>query len=526
MNDQSDFRHLLRVARRRWPWLVVIPLICSALAFAATARQADVFQSTAEIRIDGNDIATDVALITSQEVNAEARTRLGDAADGVLSIDASTIGDTKLASITARATSPATAALAANIWATSFASVRNDGQTADLRTELKGLLDAADLLQPELIQVEGQIATLQAIAEPTDDDRRQTADVRSRQSLLESQQRDLVDRATSIQTQLVTAPILITTTNQATEPRHPAEPKPIRQALFGLFGGLFLGVLAAALAELLDDRIWEPGDLASATGGLSVLASIPPVGRAERSNRDPVVASAPQHPASEAFGMLGRTLRYDEGVRVFPMLVATSATVDEGKSFVASNLAMVFAHLGENVVLVEMNFRDEGRDLPFDIDRTRGLADAVEADQSPTDFVVPIDRSGPGSLSVLPAGAAPINPSNFAASPKVADALQKLRSDFDRIIIDAGSVLVGTEAVSVAEQADGVCFVVRYQETRARDIERAMSRLDQLGVVKMGVVICDAPDESFFVGQPSRSSATTRSELDARDDRGSDFAGS
>ncbi len=526
MNDQSDFRHLLRIARRRWPWIVLIPLICSALAFGVANRQADVFQATAEIRIDGTDIATDVVLITSQEVNAEARTQLGDVADDVLSIDASTVSDTKLASITARATSPASAALAANVWASSFATVRNDGQTADLRTELKGLREAADLLQPELIQVEGQIATLQAIADPTDDDRIQIADLRSRQSVLQGQQRDLVDRATSIQTQLATAPTIVTTTNQATEPRQPAEPKPMRQALFGLFAGVFLGVLAAALAEMLDDRIWEPRDLASATGGLPVLASVPPIGRAERGNRDPVAVSSPQHPASEAFGMLGRTLRHDEGIHQFSMIVATSASVGEGKSFVASNLAMVFAQLGENVVLVEMNFRDKGRDLPFDIDRTRGLADAVESNQSPTDFVVPIVGSGPGSLSVLPAGDAPINPSTFAASPKMADTLQKLRSEFDRVIIDAGSALVGTEAVSVAEQADGVCFVVRYQETRARDIERALGRLHQLGVVQMGVVICDAPDESFFVGQPSRSSATNRSEFDVRDDRSTDFGGS
>ena len=496
------------------------------MAFGVATRQADVFQATAEIRIDGTDIATDVALITSQEVNAQARTQLGDAAADVISIDASTIGDTKLASIVARATSPESAALAANVWAASFASVRNEGQTAELRTELQGLLDAADLLQPELLQVEEQLATLQAIAEPTDNDRTQIASLRSRQSLLESQQRNLVDRATTIQTQLVTAPVIVTTTNQASEPRRPAEPKPLRQALFGLFGGLFLGVLAAALAELLDDRIWEPDDLASATGGLSVLASIPPVGRAERGSRDPVTASSPQHPASEAFGMLGRTLRHDEGARLYPMLAATSASVNEGNSFVASNLAMVFAHLGENVVLVEMNFRDSSQGLPFDIDRTHGLADAVESDRSPMDFVIPIVGSGPGTLSVLPAGVTPINPSNFAASPKVADALQKLRSEFDRVIIDAGSVLVGTEAVSIAEQADGVCFVVRYQETRARDIERALGRLDQLGVFKMGVVICDAPDESFFVGQQSRLPATNRSEFDARDDRSTDFAGS
>ncbi len=523
MNDQSDFQHLLRVARRRWPWLVFIPLICSALAYGAAARQDDVFRATSEIRIDGTDIATDVELITSQEVSAEAKNRLGDVADDVLSVDASTIENTQLASITVRATRPESAALAANVWATAFADVRNDGQTADLQVELKGLLDAADLLLPELIEVEGQITALEAIVEPTNENKADLADLRSRQSLLESQQRDLVDRATAIQTQLVTAPTIITTTNQATEPRQPTEPKPLRQALFGLFGGLFLGVLAAGLAELLDDRIWEPGHLAAATGGLPVLASIPPIGRAGRNSRDPVTASTPQHPASEAFGMLGRTLRHDEGVRVFPMIAATSASPDEGKSIVASNLAMVFARLGESVLLVEMNFRDKGQDLPFDIDRTRGLADAIASDMSPTDFVVPIVGSGPGSLSVLPAGVAPVNPSDFAASPKVAETLRKLRSEFDRIIIDAGSLLVGTEAVSIAEQADGVCFVVRYQETHARDIERALSRLDQLGVVKMGVVICDAPDESFFMGQPSRSLVTTRSESGVRDDGGPDY---
>ena len=278
MNDQSDFRRLLRIAKRRWAWLVFIPLGCSAAAFAVESSESNVYQAAADIRIDGDDIATDVALITSQEVNAAARDRIGDEAVNVLSVDASTIGDTQLARITVRATTPEVAALAANEWARAFADVRNEGQTADLVTELNGLLEAADLLLPELLDVEDRISQLEAVVEPSADERSELGDLRSRQSLLQSQQRDLVDRATAIQTQLITTPVIVTTTNQASEPNRPADPKPLRQALFGLFGGLFLGILAAGLAELLDDRIWEPSDLARATGGLRGAGQHPSLG--------------------------------------------------------------------------------------------------------------------------------------------------------------------------------------------------------------------------------------------------------
>ena len=514
MNDQSDFQHLLRVARRRWAWLLFIPILCSGLAYFAATRQSDVYQASADIRIVGSDIVTDVALITSQEVNSEARSRLEDSLDDIISVDASTIGDTELARITVRATTPQAAALAANEWASSFADIRNEGQTADLRAELDGLLQASDLLLPQIIDVEDQIAVLEAVETPTDAQRADLADLRSRQSLLDAQQRDLVDRATAIQTQLITAPVIVTTTNEANEPRRPTEPKPVQQALFGLIGGLFLGVLAAALAEMFDDRIWEPRQLSSATGGLPVLASVPSIGRSGRHSLSPITAAVPQHPASEAFTLLGRTLRHDESLRSYPVIMLTTASPSEGRSVVASNLAFVFARLGERVLLVEMDFRSKGQGPNYDIDRSRGLTDMLENDVDFDDLAVPINGAGPGSLFVLPSGPEPVDPTELAASSAMAKALVDMRNRFDRVVIEAGPVLLGTTAVSIAQQVDGLCLAVRYQATHARDVERALSRLDQVGVTQMGVVISDAPDDSLFVRSHSRSMLDDRVEAE------------
>lgn len=506
MNEQTDFKHLLRIVRRRWAWLVIVPIICSAVAFTLSSRDAKVYQASAEIRIDENDIATDVALITSQEVNSEARSRLGDSAVEVLSVDTSTIGDTQLARITARATTPETAAEAANVWAEAFADFRNDGETADLRTELDGLLSAADLLLPELISIDDQITVLEAVEEPTDEQRAELADLRSRESLLLAQQRDLVDRATAIQTRLITAPVVVSTTNSANVPNNPAEPKPVRQALFGLFAGLFLGALAAALAEFFDDRVWEPRDLVAATGGLPVLASVPPVGRHGGDRSLPVSAGAPQSAASEAFGMLGRTIRHVEDLESYPVIMTTSAAPDEGSSDVAANLAVVLARQGARVLLLEMDYRTK-RDRPFfDIDRSTGLSDAIADDREANEYVVPTTISvGSGSLAVLPSGSAPDDPSEFASSPELEKQLQALRSEYDRIVIDAGPLLVGTEAVSTADYADAVCVVVRFQTSRSSDIERGLNRLDQVRTLKLGVVICDAPEELFFAGSGGRT---------------------
>lgn len=514
MNDQSDFRRVLRIARRRWAWLLFVPLVCSAVAFTVARSESKVYQAAADIRINGNDIATDVALITSQQVNAAARDRIGDESVNVLSVSASPIGDTQLARITSRATTPELAALAANEWAGAFADLRNEGQTADLVSELDGLLEASELLLPDLLDIEDRIAELEAIEAPSPSERSQLADLRSRESLLQSQQRNLVDRATAIQTQLITTPVIVTTTNQASEPRQPAEPKPMRQAVFGLLGGLFLGILAAGLAELLDDRIWEPSDLASASGWLPVLASIPSLNRAARTNPMTVTLARPQHPASEAFSMLGRTLRHGESRGAFPMILTTSAQPNEGTSLIASNIAAAFAQLGERVVLVDFNFREQGSVRPFGVDGSAGVRDAIESGRPFLDFVQPVAAPGREGLFVLSAGTTSLEPGNLTTWPRMGESLERLRGEFDRIIIDGGALLVGTEAVSLAENADGVCLVARYRATRGRDIERALGRLDQIGVAELGVVIWDAPDDLFAVGPQHRATLVERASPD------------
>jgi Mrp family chromosome partitioning ATPase len=504
MNDQSDFNWVLRIARRRWVWLVLTPVLCSIAAFALARSESDVYQADAEIRIVGNDIETDVALITSQEVNAAARDRLGAMTNEVLSVDASTIDDTQLARITVRAATPEVAALAANEWAAAFADVRNEGQTADLLAERDGLLEAAELLVPELLDIEERIAALESIEEPTAETRSELADLRSRKSLLESQQRNVIDRATVIQTQLVTTPVIVTTTNQATEPQSPAEPRPMQQALFGLFGGLFLGALAAALAELLDDRIWEPSHLASASGGLPVLASVPPLRGVQERGSKPITLTAPEHPASETFAMFGRTMRWEESLRSCPVIVMSSAMPDDGTPAVASNVAVVFAQLGERVILVDWKLREQNRMTAFDADRAEGIADAVRSGKPIMDYVRPIDDIGPGSLSVLSTGTGSFDPGALAASTDMKGLVDYLRSRFDRVVIDAGAILVGTETVSVAEDGNGVCLMVRYRSTRRRDVERALGRLDQVGVPKLGVIVWDAPTDLYLVGPHAR----------------------
>jgi Mrp family chromosome partitioning ATPase len=181
-----------------------------------------------------------------------------------------------------------------------------------------------------------------------------------------------------------------------------------------------------------------------------------------------------------------------------------SAMPDDGTPAVASNVAVVFAQLGERVILVDWKLREQNRMPAFDADRAEGIADAVRSGKSVMDYVRPVDDIGPGSLSVLSTGTGSYDPGALAASTDMMGLVDYLSSHFDRVVIDAGAILVGTETVSVAEDANGVCLMVQYRSTRRRNLERALGRLDQVGVPKLGVVVWDAPEDLFLVGSHAR----------------------
>lgn len=152
----------------------------------------------------------------------------------------------------------------------------------------------------------------------------------------------------------------------------------------------------------------------------------------------------------------------------------TSTTSGEGKTFVASNLAMSVALLGKKVLLMGLDIRRPRLAEMFGFNKhDEGITSYLAADEKDTDI---LDRAIRPSgieenLDILPAGIVPPNPAELLARPNMDKAIEYLSTKYDYIILDTAPVALVTDSMIISRVADVVAYVARLDYTQKADIK-------------------------------------------------------
>lgn len=150
------------------------------------------------------------------------------------------------------------------------------------------------------------------------------------------------------------------------------------------------------------------------------------------------------------------------------VIMFTSSTSGEGKTFNAANLAVSFALLGRKVVLVGLDIRKPALGRLFNIaDRQAGVTTLLVRDVVTTDDVMlQIRNSGiNANLDMLMAGPTPPNPTELLARKNLGDVISILREKYDYIILDTAPVGLVTDTLQIGKYADVTAFVCRADYT-------------------------------------------------------------
>ena len=150
------------------------------------------------------------------------------------------------------------------------------------------------------------------------------------------------------------------------------------------------------------------------------------------------------------------------------VILFTSATSGEGKTFNAANLAVSFALLGKKTILLGLDIRKPALGRLFDIkDRTIGITSLLTKDHiEKADLKSQIRSSGVNvNLDLLLAGPTPPNPTELLARENMTNILQMLREEYDYIIMDTAPVGLVSDTFQIAKHTDVTVFVCRADYT-------------------------------------------------------------
>lgn len=274
--------------------------------------------------------------------------------------------------------------------------------------------------------------------------------------------------------------------DEAERPRSAVTPRPAFNVMLGTFAGLILGVGFAFFFEHVDSRLKSPDEIRACLGVPS-LGMLPALGK-----RWTDMASAPllNTGLPPTFSEMLRGIRTnilfslsEEGPRT---LVVTSTGLGEGKTIVASNLAVGFALTGQHVLLIDGDMRRPRTHELFECDQEPGLSNVLVGNAKPTEAVRKTNVAG---LWVLPAGRTPPNPTELLSSKRFKDFLRSLGDNFETIIIDTPPVMVVADPLIVASLASSVVFVVGAEMTSRFAALSSLQRLRQGHARVIGAVL-------------------------------------
>ena len=188
-----------------------------------------------------------------------------------------------------------------------------------------------------------------------------------------------------------------------------------------------------------------------------------------------------------------------EGSKV---LLVTSAMQSEGKSTSASNIGISFALDGKKVLLVDCDLRRPKLNRLFGLSCQYGLSDVLVDPIHLSDAIIHSDTQ---NLDVIICGTIPPNPSELLNSDNMRQVLDKMKKEYDLIILDTPPLTMVTDALVLSPNADGVLLVVRAGNTESNAIGFAIDQLNRAQARVLGFLLNGSEFRQTSYGYSRRS---------------------
>ena len=291
--------------------------------------------------------------------------------------------------------------------------------------------------------------------------------------------------------------------------------------MLATLAGALLGVLLVFIMHLLRNVVKNPERIESKTG-VPVIATIPRSAVLSRLSTNK--KAAPRMLAHvdnsslsyEAIKSLRTRLILSMPTVISDsqkakVLLLTGESPGVGKSFISVNLAEVFAQLNKKVLVIDADMRMGELHKVFGMSQYDGLADylllgdsslqlnqlsksaAAQIMNDVSDFSLEnfIHPSGIEHIDFMPRGKHPSDPESLLISEKFDALLTGLKSQYDYIIIDSPPLLAASDAMVLAQHADKVLMVTRYDASMERQLTYAVKQMHESNIQVDGIILND-----------------------------------
>ena len=246
---------------------------------------------------------------------------------------------------------------------------------------------------------------------------------------------------------------------------------------------ILLPAIFLFLIVFLNNRVMADEDITSNTP-VTLIGSI----ANSPSDKSDVVLRSPNSYFTELFRIIRIKLNLKPENRE-QLVIITSSSVEEGKSFFAINFASVYALTGKKALFIGFDFRSPNELADFNLNPDTGITSYL-VNNLPIEQV--IQKTYTKNLDILLSGPIPPNPDELIESDKTKMMFDDLRNKYDYIIIDTPPIGLFGDAFLLNKYCDATLFIVRHNFTRKKEFVSAINEAVENQMNRLSIVYNDA----------------------------------
>lgn len=263
----------------------------------------------------------------------------------------------------------------------------------------------------------------------------------------------------------------------------------LKQLVLGTGLGFLLSSIAIAICFYFDDTVKNEEEVERELS-TPILGSVPKYHEKVSGGKasDLIICKDSKSGISEAVRTLRTNLQFSSIDKKLKTLLVTSSVPGEGKSFVASNLAVALANSGQRVLLVDCDIRKGRQHRIFGSPNKKGLSNLLLEDVAQV-YKSYINESDIPNLYLMFKGVTPPNPSELLNSDKNKKLVASLSNNFDIIIFDSAPINGLADSLVMSTLVDGVIIVTACKETSKTLLKTVKKDLENVGANILGIVL-------------------------------------
>ena len=253
--------------------------------------------------------------------------------------------------------------------------------------------------------------------------------------------------------------------------------------------GFLIPMILIILSELLNNKIRSPRDVVK----LKYFRLIGTL-RHAKSQNPTLVRASPRSSYAEMLRAIRTRIEFVLKRKEKMVICVTSTESGDGKTFLSTNLAALYAMTGRKVLLIDLDLRKPNIHTKLGLENGDGVSNYLIGDCELEEAMV---RNTPYGFDFMRAGTIPPNPGELVHTDKLSQTLKDLREQYDYIVIDTSPIGLVPDAYAIIENSDMCLFVIRCMQTNKSFCKQTLEQMSEVveNPEQIQIVLSDIPTE-------------------------------